>query len=93
MYFCCLEALQNVAKYAHATHVVVALEEKDGELLFEVVDDGVGFDQSSVAPGTGLQGMADRLEAVGGLVEVSSTPGAGTTVTGRVPVRARELVA
>ena len=60
--------------------------ERAHELAFEVIDDGEGFDQTSTQPGTGLQGMADRLEAIGGLLEVRSRPGMGTTVTGRVPV-------
>ncbi len=86
LYFCCLEALQNVAKYAHATHAEVRLSERADELAFEVVDDGDGFDRRTTQPGTGLQGMADRLDALGGTLEVRSQPGVGTTVIGRVPV-------
>jgi signal transduction histidine kinase len=86
LYFCCLEALQNVAKYAHATHAGVRLSASGGELAFEVVDDGDGFDPGSTRRGSGLLGMADRLEAIGGALEVRSEPGRGTTVTGRVPV-------
>ena len=86
LYFCCLEALQNVAKYAHATHAEVRLSERADELAFEVVDDGDGFDRRSTQPGTGLQGMADRLDALGGTLEVRSQPGEGTTLIGRVPV-------
>jgi signal transduction histidine kinase len=85
LYFCCLEALQNVAKYANATRVDVRLSENADELAFEVRDDGQGFDASSARRGSGLQGMADRLEAVGGRLEVHSSLGTGTTVTGRVP--------
>ncbi|MGH2673522.1 MAG: ATP-binding protein, partial [Actinomycetota bacterium] len=88
LYFCCLEALQNVAKYANATRVDVRLSQSADELAFEVRDDGQGFDASSAKRGSGLQGMADRLEAVGGRLDVSSSPGAGTRVTGRVPVTA-----
>ncbi|MEO8424078.1 MAG: histidine kinase, partial [Actinomycetota bacterium] len=84
LYFCCLEALQNVAKYAHATHADVRLSASGDELAFEVVDDGDGFDPASTRRGSGLLGMADRLEAVGGTLEVRSQPGMGTTVTGRV---------
>jgi two-component system sensor histidine kinase NreB len=51
-----------------------------------VADDGVGFDSSSTGFGTGLQGMADRLDALGGRIEVRSAPGEGTTVAGRVPL-------
>jgi signal transduction histidine kinase len=86
LYFCCLEALQNVAKYANATRVDVRLSESADELAFEVRDDGQGFDASSAKRGSGLQGMADRLEAVGGRLDVRSSPGTGTTVAGHVPV-------
>ena len=89
VYFCCLEALQNVAKYANATHATVRLSDEEG-LSFEVSDDGSGFDPSSTGYGSGLQGMADRLDAVGGTLEVRSQQGGGTTVTGRVSVRATE---
>ncbi|MGH2540594.1 MAG: histidine kinase [Actinomycetota bacterium] len=86
VYFCTLEALQNVAKYAHADHTVVHLTRANGDLSFEVVDDGRGFDPDGVASGSGLQGMADRLAAVGGSLEVRSAPGRGTSVAGHVPV-------
>jgi signal transduction histidine kinase len=87
VYFCCLEALQNVAKYSGANRASVAFEQQDGRLSFRVSDDGMGFDPSRVAAGLGLQGMADRIEAIGGTFAVSSTPGEGTTVTGTIPVR------
>ena len=86
VYFCCLEALNNVAKYAEASRVDISLSAEDGELRFEVSDDGHGFDRSVTSYGTGLQGMADRLDAIGGSIDVESAPGAGTTVVGRVPV-------
>jgi signal transduction histidine kinase len=85
IYFCCLEALQNVAKYAKASHGWVSLSHDAGGLRFEVGDDGEGFDSSAVDFGSGLQGMADRLEALGGSLEVTSTPGRGTTVVGSFP--------
>jgi signal transduction histidine kinase len=85
-YFCVLEALQNVAKYAGASRAVVTLGESDGHLVFSVVDDGAGFDVERTPKGAGLQNMTDRVEAVGGSLEVSSEPGRGTTVTGRIPV-------
>jgi signal transduction histidine kinase len=88
VYFCVLEALQNVAKYAGASRAVVRLSEVDGHLAFEVQDDGAGFDASNSSYGTGLQGMADRLSSLGGDLSVSSAPGRGTTVAGRLPVRA-----
>jgi signal transduction histidine kinase len=85
VYFCVLEALNNVAKYAGASHVDVRLWWQDGEVVFEVSDDGVGFDRAARGYGTGLRGMADRLEALGGTLEVQSAPGAGTKILGRVP--------
>jgi signal transduction histidine kinase len=58
----------------------------NSHLSFEVTDDGLGFDAAATAPGTGLQGMADRVEALGGSIEIRSLPGQGTTVSGRIPV-------
>ena len=85
VYFCCLEALQNVTKYANASRAWVNLSHEAGGLRFEVGDDGKGFDRSAVDVGSGLQGMADRLEALGGALDVISTPGRGTTVVGSLP--------
>src|SRR6266511_4074814 len=76
VYFCALEALQNVAKYADATSTVVRLAASNGRLSFEVADDGRGF-EPGVARGSGLQGMADRLDAIGGRLEIESEPGRG----------------
>jgi len=85
VYFCCLEALQNIAKYADARHATIRLGRSNGDLTFEVEDDGRGFDQGVVS-GSGLTNMRDRVEAVGGTFVVSSLPGSGTTVGGRIPV-------
>jgi signal transduction histidine kinase len=85
-YFCVLEALQNIAKYAEASRVDVSLRAENGELVFEVRDDGKGFDTARTPPGSGLTNMRDRLEALGGAVQIRSAPGRGTTVEGRVPV-------
>ena len=93
MYFSVLEGLQNVAKYAGATHAVVRLSHADRALSFEVVDDGQGFDSGQASYGTGLQGVADRLAALGGALEVRSAPGAGTTIRGTLPVPASEVAA
>jgi signal transduction histidine kinase len=86
VYFSALEALNNIAKYAHASRAVVRLSRSNGRLCLEVHDDGVGFDPSATGYGTGLQGMADRMAAVGGDVVIESSPGSGTTVSGRVAV-------
>ena len=88
VYFSVLEALQNVAKYAHASSVNVALSAVNGSVHFDVCDDGTGFDPSNTGYGTGLQGISDRLSALGGSLSVESRPGAGTTISGEVPVRA-----
>jgi signal transduction histidine kinase len=85
VYFTCLEALNNVAKYSGATAATVSLDQANGTLTFSVADDGVGFDPGQVEHGTGLQGMADRLDAIGGDVRVRSAPGEGTMVKGSVP--------
>ncbi len=85
IYFCTLEALQNVAKYADATSATVRLRERNGSVEFEIADDGRGFDPATKSGGTGLQGMLDRLNAIGGTLEVDSRPGRGTVVRGSVP--------
>ncbi len=86
VYFCALEALQNVAKYAHATQATVLLASVGGDLKFEVSDDGRGFDSTAIGYGTGLRGMADRLEALGGSLAVRSSPGKGTIVEGCIRI-------
>ena len=88
VYFSTLEALQNTAKYAGASRASVTLSRANGSLSFTITDDGTGFDTSATGYGTGLQGIADRLGALDGDLEVASRPGSGTTVTGRVPVAA-----
>jgi signal transduction histidine kinase len=93
VYFCVLEALQNAAKYAGTATATVRLTAAGGELAFEVVDDGAGFDPATTPRGAGLTNMADRLAVLGGDIEVRSTPGQGTKVNGRVPVGALEPVA
>jgi signal transduction histidine kinase len=86
IYFSCLEALQNVTKYAEASQVRISLARSNGRLSFAVTDDGVGFDPSAASHGTGLQGIADRLDALGGTFEIVSTLCEGTAVNGSVPV-------
>jgi signal transduction histidine kinase len=86
VYFCVLEGLQNISKYAQAKSVAVTLAQTNGTLTFEVADDGVGFDPASTGYGTGLQGIADRLAAMDGTLSVKSEPGKGTSLVGRLPV-------
>jgi signal transduction histidine kinase len=86
VYFSCLEALQNVAKYANASLVTIALARTDGQLSFSVADDGVGFDAGSTTQGSGLRGIEDRLDALGGTMRIESSTGSGTTVGGSVPI-------
>jgi signal transduction histidine kinase len=89
VYFCCLEALQNVVKSAQASRVWVRLEGSPGSLFFQVEDDGMGFDMSSVERGAGLQNMIDRVEALGGTLELISAPGEGTRVSATLPAELR----
>jgi PAS domain S-box-containing protein len=83
-YFVVCEALTNVAKYAHASEARVRVERSDGQATVEVVDDGVGgADESG---GSGLRGLADRVEALGGRLVVTSPVGEGTAVRAQLPV-------
>jgi signal transduction histidine kinase len=87
VYFCCLEAMQNAAKHAgDGAHCVVSLREEEGGLLFEVADDGAGFDLDAHGTGHGFVNMGDRVGAIGGTLSVTSAPGQGTRVHGVVPV-------
>jgi signal transduction histidine kinase len=88
VYFCCVEAVQNAARHAPGATVRVRLRGSAGDVWFEVADDGAGFEPSAAPSGNGggLQHMADRLAALGGSLQVDTRPGAGTTVTGQIPV-------
>jgi signal transduction histidine kinase len=86
VYFSCLEALQNVTKYAEASTARVNIAQVNGHLTFEVADDGRGFDPDATTYGMGLQGIADRLSALGGELVVRSRPTAGTSVSGTIEV-------
>jgi signal transduction histidine kinase len=88
VYFCCLEALQNTAKYAHASRARILLQARDGALRFTVSDDGNGYDARRTPMGSGLRNMADRLAALGGRLEIRSAPGQGTTIAARLPIPA-----
>jgi signal transduction histidine kinase len=85
-YFSCLEALQNVSKYASARLVTISLTAREGRLVFRIRDDGIGFDPASTSYGTGLIGISDRLAVLDGSLTVDSAPGEGTTLTGSLPV-------
>ena len=87
-YFCCLEAVQNVAKHATGATVAVIELADNGALRFEVRDDGAGFDERAASAGVGLTSMRDRLAAVGGELAIVSAPGKGTRVVGRIPLAA-----
>ena len=84
-YFTVAEALANVSKHASATHAEVRLARSDGSLRIAVHDDGAGFGLGE-AVGEGLANLAERLAALGGRFDVSSTPGNGTTVTAQLRV-------
>lgn len=82
-YFVAAEALTNVAKYANATHAEVTVARRNGNAVVEVADDGVGG--AAPAPGSGLSGLRDRVEALDGTFVVTSPPGGGTTVRAEIP--------
>ena len=92
VYFCVLEALQNVQKYANASRVIVRLRDADGVLRFDVEDDGRGFDPATARRGAGLTNMEDRLDATGGHLTIQSAPGRGCRLSGGVPTSVVERV-
>jgi signal transduction histidine kinase len=83
-YFVVAECLANVVKYAAATRAVVTIAETDGALIVEVADDGVGG--ADATSGSGLRGLTDRVEAVGGRLSLESPPGRGTIVRAEMPI-------
>ncbi|HSL64326.1 MAG TPA: ATP-binding protein, partial [Gaiellaceae bacterium] len=76
--------LTNVAKYARATAATVSIAPKADRLVVEVCDDGAGG--ADAARGSGLRGLADRVEALGGRLALTSPPGGGTTVRAELPL-------
>ncbi len=92
LYFAIMEGLQNAVKYADAGQVTIELTQSGDQVSFQVSDDGSGFDPAAQMTGTGLQGIGDRLAALGGALEVRSAPGAGTVLTGTIPLRVRPVV-
>ena len=87
VYYVAAEGLTNIAKYAHATAATVRLEESDGGVVLRIRDNGTGG--ANPERGTGLRGLADRVEALGGRLEVDSRPGYGTLLTARIPCDSR----
>jgi signal transduction histidine kinase len=83
-YFVASEALANAAKHSQASRIDVSLEQRDGRLLLSVRDDGVGG--ADAARGSGLVGLTDRVEALGGSIRVSSRPRKGTQIAVELPV-------
>ena len=85
VFFCVREAIQNATKHAGAgAHVTLASRRRDDGFEFEVADDGPGFDPREQSGGFGLASMRDRIAAIGGELEITSTPGQGTRVRGIV---------
>lgn len=83
-YFVCAEALANAGKYAHAGTAAIGLQRADGQLLVSVVDDGAGG--AAMDAGSGLVGLRDRVEALGGRLTVQSPPGHGTRIEAALPL-------
>jgi signal transduction histidine kinase len=84
-YFLVSEALTNVAKHAHASRVAVSIAQEDGRAVVEITDDGVGG--ADLHRGSGLRGLADRIEALDGTLALQSRPGEGTTICATIPLR------
>jgi signal transduction histidine kinase len=82
-YYFVAETLANIVKYAGASAARVGVSHRDGRLVVEVADDGVGGADPS--DGSGLRGLADRVEALGGWLRVTSRPAEGTTVRAEIP--------
>jgi signal transduction histidine kinase len=83
-YYVASEALANTAKHAHASHIEMSLERRDTGLLLEIRDDGVGG--ADPTGGSGLLGLRDRVEALGGSIRIQSQPGNGTSITVELPL-------
>jgi signal transduction histidine kinase len=84
----CSEALANVAKHASASHAAIGVKHEHDRVVVEVADDGIGA--ADPARGTGLRGLADRVETLGGHLRVASPPGAGTRLEVEIPAAAGE---
>ena len=82
-YYVVCESLANIGKHAHATAASVEVGRRDGQVVVEVVDDGIGG--ADTERGTGLRGLADRVEALGGRLRVWTPSGGGTRVRAEIP--------
>ena len=83
-YFACSEALANVAKYARATRIQIRITSNDRHLRLEIIDDGIGG--ADPARGSGLRGLADRVDTLRGSLTIDSAPGRGTRLTAELPI-------
>jgi signal transduction histidine kinase len=90
VYFCCLQTIQNVLRHAANAPCVVTLAEDDGAVHITIADEGPGFVPQATPSGMGLAIVRDRVDALEGSLDVTSAPGAGTTIHISVPARARE---
>jgi signal transduction histidine kinase len=84
-YYVISEVLTNTTKHAHATHAHVAVHQRDTRLQLSIRDDGVGG--ADPAAGSGLTGLRDRVQALGGSIEVTSPPGNGTLIAVELPLQ------
>jgi signal transduction histidine kinase len=91
VYFVCSEALANVAKYAQASQAVVNVQRRAGLVVIQVEDDGVGG--ADPARGSGLRGLADRVEALQGRLRIESPPGGGTRLLAEIPLNQPDATA
>jgi signal transduction histidine kinase len=87
VYFVVAESLTNAVKHADASELHVRMTTDNGELRVEIADDGCGGADPQTSTGTGLRGLADRVEALGGRLALESPPGAGTTIRAVLPIR------
>ncbi len=88
VYFACLEAVQNALKHSRASRIDVHVHETPFGIAFRVADDGAGFDIAAMRTGSGFVNLTDRISAIGGTIDVESSPGRGTIVSGSVPAAA-----
>jgi signal transduction histidine kinase len=91
VYYCCLEAIQNAVKHAGpSVRVTISVRMEDGQLVFQIADDGPGFDPAHAGGGSGLRNLRDRVGALHGRLSIVSSPGHGAMVTGSIPVVRQE---